>query len=110
MFGSYIIYAMREERKKGERKMKTLTEQERKEMEFEDLPDDKNPAYLFQTTDTSILLAIAQDRIDPVELAKKELASRGLGSNGQWIGFKKAKALWDVLFYRNGKAITIPGD
>ena len=74
------------------------------------ISDEKNPANLFQTTDVSLLLAIAQDRIDPVELAKKELANRGLGSYGQWIGFKKAKALWSVLFYRNGKAITIPTD
>jgi len=90
--------------------MKTLTTKERKEMEFEDMLDKKNPAYLFQEADTSILLAIAQDRIDPVELAKKELASRGLGSNGQWIGFKAARDFWGIAFYRNGKLVTIPKD
>ena len=71
--------------------------------------DEKNPVYLFQTTDTSILLAIARDQLDPVKIAKRELARRGLGSDGQWIGFRAAKDFWNLAVYRNNKLVVIPG-
>ena len=51
--------------------------------------DDDNPAFMFQTFNTSILMKIAKGEIDPVDLARKTLDSRGLGMNGKWVGFKK---------------------
>ena len=74
------------------------------------MKDEKNPKFLFSLTDVDLLLAIAKDQIDPVDLAKKELANRGLGSDGKWMGFPEAKNFWNVTYYRNGKMITIPED
>lgn len=51
--------------------------------------DSLNQDYMFQTTETDLLVAIANGLIDPIELVKKELANRGLDLNGKWIGFKK---------------------
>lgn len=50
--------------------------------------DDLNPRYLFQGIATDLLVAIVKKQIDPVELANKELANRGLNKNGEWVGFK----------------------
>ena len=75
-----------------------------------EMSDDKNPKYIFQMTDTALLLNIAKDEIDPVKLAKDELANRGLDSQGKWIGFDRAKRFWDHIYYRNGKGITVPED
>lgn len=55
----------------------------------ERLPDDKNPIYLFSTTDTELLLAIVKDSIDPKKLAMKELQNRGLNMDGRWVGFNR---------------------
>jgi len=73
-----------------------------------ELGDDENPKFLFSLTDTKLLLAIAKDKLDAVDLARQELANRGLGSHGQWIGFKQAKNFWNHIVYRNGKGVTIP--
>ena len=58
-----------------------------REGKSERLPDDKNPIYLFSTTDTELLLAIVKDSIDPKKLAMKELQNRGLNMDGRWVGF-----------------------
>ena len=50
--------------------------------------DDLNPNYLFLGIPTDLLVAIGKEQIDPVELANKELANRGLDINGKWVGFK----------------------
>jgi len=63
--------------------MKTTTE----------LPDELNPKYMFQTTANDILSQIALGKVNPVELAKRELANRGYDANGEWVGFKKAEEL-----------------
>jgi hypothetical protein len=52
--------------------------------------DEQNPQYLFSTTASALLAGIAQGLIDPIELAKRELANRGQGINGTWVGFEKA--------------------
>lgn len=57
-----------------------------------ELPDAKNPAYMFQTIHTDLLVAIARGEINPVELAKQELANRGLDiRTGKWVGFERAR-------------------
>ncbi len=61
-----------------------------------EMRDEENPDFLFQTVATSILLNIINKRIDPMKLAKKELANRGLDKRGNWIGFKEAEKLWKV--------------
>ncbi len=44
----------------------------------------------FQTIPGEVLAAIISGEIDAAAVAAHELASRGLGERGQWIGFKKA--------------------
>ena len=61
--------------------------------EIKELSDDDNPEYLFNGINNSILIAAIKGEIDLVKLAKKEMANRGLGLNGEWIGFKKAEEL-----------------
>jgi hypothetical protein len=51
------------------------------------LPDDLNPDFLFSTTRTEILVQIANKDINPREIAKEELAARGLNKEGKWVGF-----------------------
>ena len=47
--------------------------------------DEKNERYLFQGTDTDLLVGIVNGMIDPVELARFTLHDRGLDTNGKWI-------------------------
>ena len=59
-----------------------------KKMNSQITNDDLNPNYMFALTSIELLSKIAKGEIDPVELAKKELANRGLDNYGQWVGFK----------------------
>jgi len=52
--------------------------------------DEENPAYLLSGVWTTLLVQIAKGEVDVEELAKKELANRGLNNNGNWVGFKMA--------------------
>jgi hypothetical protein len=58
--------------------------------------DATNPAYIYSTTATALLLAIAAGLIDPVALARRELASRGLDADGTWVGFDRAAQIHGV--------------
>ena len=51
--------------------------------------DITNPAYLFQQTATALLLAIAASLIDPVALARRELAGRGLDADGAVVRLRR---------------------
>ena len=53
--------------------------------------DETNTDYLFNGTWTELLTRIASGEINAQELAKKQLANRGLDINGKWIGFEAAK-------------------
>jgi len=49
---------------------------------------------------TSVLAAAARGEIDLNEMAKQELALRGLDSEGNWIGLENARRL--NIVERNG--------
>lgn len=55
--------------------------------------DEVNPSYLFATTHTALLLAIAGGLVDPVRLTHEQLAGRGLDANGDWVGFDRARQI-----------------
>lgn len=49
--------------------------------------DELNPSFLFSTVNTELLVAIVNGEIDPLEIAKYTLQSRGLNKDGEWVGF-----------------------
>ena len=61
-----------------------------KSQQNDNLKDEENPAYLFSSTFTSLLVDIANGNIDAQFLAKRELAARGMGKKGEWVGFSNA--------------------
>lgn len=60
------------------------------------MTDDRNPAYLFQGTHISLVLAIARGELDAVALARREMATRGLDRTGAWVGFDRAAQAWGL--------------
>ena len=56
---------------------------------MEELKDDLNPQFIYCLTFNALLSDIATGKIDPIELAKKELANRGYNENAEWVGFNK---------------------
>ena len=54
--------------------------------------DELNPAYLFSLTANELLCAIVNGQVDPIALAKKQLANRGYNAQNKWVGFKQAAA------------------
>lgn len=74
----------------------TAATRERVLADLADGRDATNPQFLFSTTATSLLLAAAAGLIDPVALARRELASRGLDANGEWCGFEAAARIHGV--------------
>jgi len=53
------------------------------------IPDEENPIFLFSQTHTDLLVDILDGGIDPIQMAKRELATRGRNEKGKFIGFKK---------------------
>ena len=49
-----------------------------------------------QTALTKVLAAAARGEIDLNQLARKELACRGLDDKGVWVGFPRAKQIHNV--------------
>ena len=62
-----------------------------------ELHDEENPAYLYSTVWTSLLVKIARGEVDANYMAKVELANRGLDDHGVWVGFAKAKRIHGIL-------------
>lgn len=62
-----------------------------------ELSDELNPNYLFSMTATTLLVQIAKGEINTGEYAKSELANRGIGMSGTWVGFKEAAKQWEVV-------------
>ena len=60
--------------------------------------DELNPEFMFQGTSTELLLKAAKGEIDLTKLAKRELANRGLGLRGEWIGFAAAQRYWSHAY------------
>jgi len=46
-----------------------------------------------QIADAKVLAAVARGEIDLNRIAREELASRGLGLNGEWVGFERAQKI-----------------
>jgi len=46
-----------------------------------------------QIADAKVLAAVARGEIDLNRIAREELAARGLGLNGEWVGFKNARII-----------------
>ena len=51
------------------------------------MTDEQNPNLIFNLTDTELLIKIANGEIDAKELAKAQLANRGLNEKGEWVGY-----------------------
>ena len=60
------------------------------------LSDELNPLFVFQMTHNELLVAIATGKLDAVQLAREELAARGMGKAGTWVGFDRAEAEWGL--------------
>ena len=43
-----------------------------------------------------VLVAVANGELDLNDLARKELANRGLDKQGQWVGFDKANQIYNA--------------
>ena len=69
--------------------MATLTH----EALVEELGDD---AMILQIAKTRLLLLMATGQVDATQMARHELAQRGLNENGAWIGFPAAAELWQA--------------
>ena len=46
-----------------------------------------------QIADAKVLAAVARGEIDLNRIAREELAARGLGLHGEWVGFKNARTI-----------------
>ena len=46
-----------------------------------------------QIADAKVLAAVARGEIDLNRIAREELAARGLGLHGEWVGFEKARTI-----------------
>jgi hypothetical protein len=68
--------------------MYTAKEQAKDEAKRLGLPEDE--AMIFAMIDTEMLKAVADGRIDPVAMAREEIACRGLNQQGKWVGFDAA--------------------
>lgn len=50
-----------------------------------------------QLMHTDILLAAAKGQIDLNDIARHLVASRGIGTSGEWVGFPEAERQMDAL-------------
>lgn len=79
-----------------EEKNGTLAKQNRDKFEpelFANRSDDENPRFIFQTTSTKVLVDAIKGGFDLIYMVRRELANRGLDSDGKWVGFEKAKEI-----------------
>jgi len=49
-----------------------------------------------QIAETKVLAAVARGEIDLNRIAREEMANRGLGLHGEWVGFEKARQIHGV--------------
>ena len=62
------------------------------------MTDEKNTAFIFSMTDTSLLVEAINGAIDLERLAATELAHRGLDQGGDWVGFDRAEEILNQTF------------
>ncbi|MBN8696327.1 MAG: hypothetical protein J0L87_07335 [Bacteroidetes bacterium] len=60
---------------------------------YESRKDDDNPSYIFSLTSDRLLSEAIKGDFDLIYLVRRELANRGLDSNGKWVGFDDAKKI-----------------
>ena len=60
------------------------------------IPDEVNPKFIFNGTNTELLVRVLKGEIDPMRLVKEQLVQRGVDENGFWVGFIKAKRIHNV--------------
>ncbi len=46
-----------------------------------------------QIAEAKVLAAVARGEIDLNRIAREEMASRGLGLHGEWVGFDRARKI-----------------
>ena len=77
-----------------------MSEATRKRLEAQladrNVSDSQNPVFIFSMTSTDLLLAAAAGLIDLNQLAREQLADRGLNADGKWVGFDRAAEIWEV--------------
>lgn len=56
-------------------------------------PFSVNEIGFIQIAPAKVLAAVARGEIDLNRIAREELASRGLGLNGEWVGFRTAREI-----------------
>lgn len=49
-----------------------------------------------QIAPAKVLAAVARGEIDLNRIAREEMASRGLGLRGEWVGFEKAREIHGI--------------
>jgi hypothetical protein len=49
-----------------------------------------------QTALTKVLVAVCSGELDLNQLARNELASRGLDNSGAWVGFDRARQIHQI--------------
>lgn len=59
----------------------------------ENVPDDLNPKFIFNSTHTELLVKAVKGEIDLMRLVREQLAQRGVDENGFWVGFNEAKKI-----------------
>jgi hypothetical protein len=50
-----------------------------------------------QTFDNDLLTVLAKGELDVQVLFRTAIAQRGLDPKGEWVGFAKAKEVWQVV-------------
>jgi hypothetical protein len=56
----------------------------------------EDEAAFTQLLKTKLIHLMATDQVDMLQLARDEMANRGLGQNAEWIGFPAAAKLWQA--------------
>ena len=69
------------------------TEEMEKKIGYTTGPFTVDEIGFIQIADAKVLAAVARGEIDLNRIAREELASRGLGLHGEWVGFQKARTI-----------------
>lgn len=64
--------------------------------DYENRADDINPRFIFSTTATALLVEALRGDFDLKQFIRRELANRGLNTEGNWVGFDKAAQIHKI--------------